>query len=423
MKALLALLLTVLLISSPIACAHAEASTAQAPEKARWTMLPPMLTREIYCFGANQAGTHFLLGEITGKSALGPLYHMTVYRPDSGEEMELFLSKDTDVNALCDSLVSKRFNPEQAASLIEQAGGKEALLLSSMWFSQPISIETAGDLILVHSSGNGYALIDAQTGETTPLPTNSVTLSRDGRAVVCAPDRLDVYDPATGEFAPGKVQSDGSYTPLAVRLLENDAMVVMARSTNMERAGDKMVFDLVFASIGENGAASLVDAGKTQLGKSPERFLYNEGTGVGVAYSVSNLLSAPMYIIQNGGATVDVLLLEGADAAYAKAQPVAQAVGENGELTSPLAYPLMPLGFSADRQDLLLVDIKSAGLIKMNLDTFEITRLIGDEELRALFGNAQYRSMITLTALGYNGGKLLTGWRLPRGCALYLPME
>ncbi|NLD60342.1 MAG: hypothetical protein GX647_11880 [Clostridiales bacterium] len=97
-------------------------------------------------------------------------------------------------------------------------------------------------------------------------------------------------------------------------------------------------------------------------------------------------------------------------------------VDEAGMLKEEGECALLPLGISSDGLRALCIELKSASLLWIDLNTLEVKTVPTDEDFGALYAekNAEYRPVMTLSMLGWNGGDVLAGPTAPAGCALTL---
>lgn len=379
--------LLILLILTPWAAEAAPVADADtgSPAFARWADVPALSDEDAFCFGANASGTRFLIGEYTERTPSGPAFEVYIIDLQTGE--------------------------------------RKALAPSGRLIGQPISVETRGDFILVLAAGSGYMLIDTQTGQAMLLDGNA-TLSENGCAAVYSPDKISMYDPRTGAYSRVALKTPKENRILAARFLSDDTAVCVTRAIDLQQAA---VAESRFAFYGANGAEiESIDAGRYKFGAVPDRLLYSERMDVGIAYNLSSIAVCPPRIFRKGSETASVLWLHSVNATHAEALNPADVLDEVGSLAVKAECVLLPLGLSRDESSVLLVEMDSASLLQMRLDTLEVRTLLTYEDMKALYAQksiAYDAPLFSLSTLGWNGANLLAGWGLPPRCALSLPIE
>lgn len=178
-------------------------------------------------------------------------------------------------------------------------------------------------------------------------------------------------------------------------------------------------FSFVHYDVEGNVLAS-VAAGTFAIGYLPDQFYFCEQTGVGFAFSKSNLYT--LWIFRKDDAAVQIIRPEEqSPLTFYTAQRI-DVVDEFGKPLKDEPLALWPIGFSTDGQTLLIVDRHLGHLMKLQLETLKAEIILTDEQLRSIYESKSTRyGPLYLIDMCWNGAGLLCGRANPMGCALLIP--
>ena len=375
---------------------------------------------EACCLAANAEETRFLLYKQIQSREI-ELYILDTL---TGERRALYFSVATDVETRA-AVYLKSINADgnTAAQLTEKYGGAGGLLMRRGWFGIPYVTGVASDFFLLFSPAQGYARVDARTGETQLLDASQATLSRDGRVLLTDRDnRFFVLPPDSIVASPLEIQTGCKVN--SARLLDDGSIWCLqtANSVPRVRNGKPMpIAESSFVHYGADGnVLESVAAGTFAIGYLPDHFYYCEQTGVGFAFCKSNLYT--LWIFRKGDTEVQIIQPEELSPLTFHASQRSELLDEFGKLLKDDSYVLWPIGLSTDGRTLLIVDRYSGNLMKLQLDTLKAEITLTDEQLRSIFESKSSRyGPVYLLDMCWNGAGLLCGRANPMGCALLIP--
>ncbi len=412
---LLAFLMTLLGVSPPKATG------------AHWMRIPVNFEEGMYCLAANEDETRFLITKSAGRDKVGYDIPMIVHDTVTGEQTPLFLSRHGAWEAVTDT-VQMKLDETNNAAMLEQYGGIDAVAMRYMWLSFPTARATRGDLLLL-ANGNGFALVNMRTGETTALECRSASITGDGRLLLGDWEGVSLLDPSTGEVTPAPVSLETAFeqeaTPCAAQLLSDGAVLTDLVFTQQNRVQNKMMRHMALAFFGADGALEeTIDIGDIQLGQEPDQLYYSEQAGAGIAFCYRVIVSRYMYIFRRGYETAKILHLDSVDAPFAEELDPAAAADALGDLVTPSECALLPYGISRDGGSILCADLKSGYILEISLDTLAVRVVMTSDETNALVQEEfpNYQPYGVYTNLYWAGGNLLTSRSCPPGYALFIPL-
>lgn len=385
---------------------------------------------------ASSDGTRFLLAEALA-SALPPQgreLKLRVLDKATGEVHALFFVDDPYLMLLADNLLY-RSEPDdkKRAAFIEKNGGAAALVMRVGWQGWPELAGAGGDyLLLTSNSMPGYARVDTRTGETMLLNASVASMAADGSVLSLDRERgamwLNKPDSTEAEVSAIVPRIEGAAAPVSMCLLSDGSAWLIERVTHKEQPqveGKRvLVRDVFFVHYDADGRElRRVAAGGFDLSAgAPETLLYNEQTGMGVAYNVQYMMKSYLWTFGEGDDTAKALL-------PASLEPPALRRAERNTAVDELGYalsdvrPMFPLGLSADGAQLLIYDMDTSYLLALDLKTLEADVVLTDAELTALYDEQDVRSRFAMhmTMLAWNGENLLCGRTNPGGYALEIP--
>jgi hypothetical protein len=375
---------------------------------------------EACCLAANAEETRFLLYKQVQSREIELYIHDAL----TGESHMLYFSDAMDVETRAAVyLKSIKATDEACAAFKEKYGGTGGLLMHLGWGAAPRVLEVVGDVFLLFSPVQGYARVDARTGETLLLDASQATLTRDGRVLLTDSDnRFFVLPPDSAVASPLKIQAGCKVN--AARLLE-DRSVWCLQTANSEprvRNGKPMVIaesSFVHYDV-EGNVLESVAAGTFAIGYLPDQFYFCGQTGIGFAFSKRNPYT--LWIFRKGDAAMQILQPEEQSPLTFHAAQRIDVVDEFGKPLKDDSFALWPIGLSADGRKLLVADGHSGNLIKLQLDTLKAEITLPDAQLRSIFESKSSRyGLVYLLDMCWNGAGLLCGRANPMGCALRIP--
>ncbi len=415
MKTLLSLVLTVCLLLAPQALVLSDVATPRLLDVAAPDGEPS------FVIGANQDGARFLMARVLPD--VPPMVGLDMFILDaaSGVQTPLHLADSADASGIAMRLLMGRVGQDEADALLERFGGAAGYAIRAMWMDRPMVVQCRGDLLMLRSGGVGCALVDMTTGETRPLNTSSATIGPDGRVIACNPaEPMRVFEPKLPMPVPFPLASDGEFMTLSATPLAGGGAVCAQRGIKMENIDGGLLAAARFAFVNADGApVETVDAGEMPFNMTPDRLFYSEQAGVGIAIKPSYAMMRPPLIFRKGDSSARHLIMESPDATVAQALPPEK--NPDGTFAGTEACVLFPIGLSGDGAVALLVELKSASLLRMDLQTLAVAPVLTNAQMSGLLGDREdFKPMIALTSLGYNGGQLLGSWHLPEDKILQL---